>query len=75
MLVTDGRVGPAFDSRVKTMLGIREIKNADEWLNAIRGALQDIAAFQTRNGTTLQLASGLQGPHAGRIYDMALGPG
>jgi hypothetical protein len=73
MLVTDGRVGPAFDSKVTRKLGLRKIQNAQEWLSAIKLASSDIVAFESARGTTLQSASGLS-LHSGRIYDMALGP-
>lgn len=76
LLLTEGRVGPAFDSEVRNHLGIRNIANANEWINALRAASQDIQAFEANNQTTLQQAvphrhAGLQ---IGRIYDMALGP-
>jgi hypothetical protein len=77
LLLTDGRVGPAFDSEVRGHLGTGNIANADEWIIALRIASQDIQAFEANNQTTLQQAV----PHhhaglcSGRIYDMALGPG
>lgn len=77
LLLTDGRVGPAFDSEVRGHLGTGNIANANEWINALHTASQDIQEFETNNQTTLQQATphryaGLQ---SGRIYDMALGPG
>lgn len=77
LLLTNGRVGPAFDSEVRGHLGIGSIANANEWIGALRTASQDIQAFEDNNQTTLQQAvphhhAGLQ---SGRIYDMALGPG
>lgn len=37
MLVTNGRVGPAFDSKVRDGLQIKgKIGNADDWINALR---------------------------------------
>ena len=73
MLITDGRVGPAFDSKVRKKLGLRKIQNAQEWLIAIQRASNDVAEFEYLQKTTLQLASGLS-LYSGRIYDMALGP-
>lgn len=74
MLVTNGRVGPAFDSKVRDGLQLkRKIENASDWIKALRTASEDICAFETINKTTLQIASRLDLP-AGRIYDMALGP-
>ena len=77
LLLTDGRVGPAFDSKVRGHLGIKDIVNSDEWINALSTVSKDIQAFETNNQTTLRQAV----PHhytflqSGRIYDMALGPG
>lgn len=73
LLITEGRVGPAFDSRVRRKMGIRRISNAEEWLSALRRATTDIAAFERRNHVTLEAAAELSLP-PGRIYDMALGP-
>jgi hypothetical protein len=75
MLVTDGRLGPAFDSKVRKQLGVRTIRNADEWLCAIEKASRDVACFVEKRKVTLQNASGRTALHSGRIYDMALGPG
>lgn len=75
LLITEGRVGPAFDSQVRKKLGIRQISNASEWLKALQQATADIMAFEVYNGVTLLAASGLSPcPHPGRVYDMALGP-
>jgi len=77
LLLTDGRVGPAFDSEVRTHLGLRNIATSNEWINALCTASRDIQAFEANNQTTLYQAA--PQPHAnlqsGRIYDMALGPG
>ena len=73
MLLTDGRLGPAFDSEVRKHLGIRTIKNADEWLCAIEKASRDVECFVKRRKVTLQKASG-RALHSVRIHDMALGP-
>jgi hypothetical protein len=77
LLLTDGRVGPAFDSKVRRQLGIRNIANANEWTNALCTASRDIQAFETKNQITLQHAApqGYAYLESGRIYDMALGPG
>lgn len=75
MLVTDGRVGPAFDSVVRRQMGIRRIDDATQWLAAIQFASDDIVAFEMRNGCTLHSAANLSTPlHTGRVYDMVLGP-
>jgi hypothetical protein len=76
MLATDGRVGPAFDSVVRSNMDFRTIDETSEaWLQALERVSDDIRFFQQRTGQTLRVASGLlDPPHAGRVYDMALGP-
>jgi hypothetical protein len=77
LLLTEGRVGPAFDSTVRKHLGLRSIENANEWINALRVVSRDIQQFEFANQITLQQAVPQQyaGLSSGRIYDMALGPG
>ena len=76
LLLTEGRVGPAFDSEVRTHLGLRRIENANEWICALQVASLDIHRFEDANRITLQQAAPQQheGLFSGRIYDMALGP-
>lgn len=76
LLLTDGRVGPAFDREVKRHLGTGVIENADQWINALRVSSRDIQEFEYKNQTTIQLAAPFQhiDLNSGRIYDMALGP-
>jgi len=77
LFLTDGRVGPAFDSEVRKHLGISEPESAAEWIHALDLANQDIRAFQEANNCTFRQAAPqhFSHLHAGRIYDMALGPG
>jgi len=77
LLLTDGRVGPAFDSEVRGHLGTANVINSNQWITALRTAHQDIVAFEQSNQTTIQQATPQQHAHlnTGRIYDMALGPG
>jgi hypothetical protein len=76
LLLSDGRVGPAFDSQVRGHLNLKEPKNADEWIGALHVANRDINAFEVANAITLQQAAPEYAHlHCGRIYDMALGPG
>ena len=76
MLLTDGRVGPAFDSQVRQRLGTGSIDGVENWIRALRLVCNDIRGFETAN--TMSLADAVP-DHAelqsGRIYDMALGPG
>ncbi len=77
LLLTDGRVGPAFDSEVRRQLEIGYILSANEWINALCTVSQDIQEFEANNQTTLQQAvpDMYADLNSGRIYDMALGPG
>jgi hypothetical protein len=77
LLLTDGRVGPAFDSEVRGHLQTGNIPNAREWIKALQIASKDIQAFEHKNKTTIQQAvpQDHAGLNSGRIYDMALGPG
>ena len=54
LLLSDGRVGPAFDSQVRGHLNIAAINNAAAWIEALQVANQDIHAFEVANATTLQ---------------------
>jgi len=66
ILLTEGRVGPAFDRKVRGHLKIQEPQDCAQW----------IEAFEDRNCCTLQDAMPREfaGLRSGRIYDMALGP-
>lgn len=77
LLLTDGRVGPAFDSEVRGHLGTGNVINSNQWIEALRTANQDIEAFERNNQTIIQEAAPQRCAHlnTGRIYDMALGPG
>ena len=76
LLLSEGRVGPAFDSEVRRQLNISAINNANDWIEALRVVNQDIIEFEMINNTTLQHAvPNYAHLHNGRIYDMALGPG
>jgi hypothetical protein len=76
MLLTDGRVGPAFDSKVRNALQLRQINSAAQWRAALGVVCNDIQAFEAANRVTFSAAKpALFGSlHNGRIYDMALGP-
>jgi hypothetical protein len=76
MLMTDGRVGPAFDKSVRTALGLGEITHRAQWREALSVVNTDIQEFERATGTRFSEAkpSTFTGLHNGRIYDMALGP-
>jgi len=78
LLVTNGRIGPAFDSTVRKKLGLKDrLKSSEEWLGALRGISEDILDFENRHG--MKLVDVVPGRfdryHVGRLYDMVLGPG
>lgn len=76
MLLTDGRVGPAFDSQVRGRLGTGNINGVEEWIKALRLVCQDIRGFEEANSMSLvDAVPELSHLQTGRIYDMALGPG
>lgn len=76
LLLTEGRIGPAFDSNVRNELGIRVPESARDWIIALRVVAGNIQGFEVKNCCTLKQAAPPQFTylHCGRIYDMALGP-
>lgn len=76
MLITDGRVGPAFDSEVRSALKIGKISSAAVWRDALFRVSDDIQAFEKGVGLAFSVAKppGFQKLENGRVYDMALGP-
>lgn len=76
LLLTEGRVGPAFDFQVRNRLNIHQPQNVDEWISALDLVSIDIQSFQKNNNCTIYEAAPKQFRklNAGRIYDMALGP-
>lgn len=76
LLLSEGRVGPAFDSNVRYHLGLDNINNCSQWIQALRLVCNDIQAFEKANQITIALAvQQMAHLNTGRIYDMALGPG
>jgi hypothetical protein len=77
LLLTLGRVGPAFDSEVRRQLNIHEPITASQWIEALKLASRDIQIFEMRNQIAIQQAAPqeFQRINSGRLYDMALGPG
>jgi hypothetical protein len=76
MLVTSGRVGPAFDSEVSRALKVGKINDFAQWHNALTVVSADIQAFQQANGISFSEAKPTRFAklNNGRVYDMALGP-
>jgi hypothetical protein len=76
LLLSVGRVGPAFDSQVRSQLQIEAPRNPEEWIDALKMVTHDIVSFERVNSCCLQQAAPpqFQNYHAGRLYDIALGP-
>jgi hypothetical protein len=77
LLITEGRVGPAFDSMVRRRLGTGAILTSGSWITNLKKIADDINQFEQVNRCTLREAvpSSYSGLHTGRLYDMILGPG
>ncbi|MFQ5830941.1 MAG: hypothetical protein ACE5JD_17570, partial [Candidatus Methylomirabilia bacterium] len=75
LLLTDGRIGPAFDSQVRKKLGMGRPPTCGEWLQTLQEIGEDIAMFESTHGP---LPKAVPARFAqlgyGRLYDMALGP-
>ena len=75
MLVTDGRIGPAFDSQVRTRTGLGRPATSRTWIDSLECIADDIKAFEATNGPLSNVVSPRFAHLAvGRLYDMALGP-
>ncbi len=75
LLLTDGKIGPAFDSRVRANLGVARPSTCSEWLQALENIAEDIAMFERANGSLRDAVPPRFASLAyGRLYDMALGP-
>ena len=77
LLLTDGQVGPAFDSKVVSHLDIKQPSNPKQWCKALRIVNEDIAFFERANEVAFRdaIPEEYVELNNGRIYDMALGPG
>ncbi len=75
LLLTEGRIGPALDSRVRAKLGVARPADSAEWLGILEEIGADIAAFERVHGPMATIVSSRFAQLApGRLYDMALGP-
>jgi hypothetical protein len=77
LLLTNGRLGPAFDSKVRRQLGIGKPLSVTcaVWIATLEEIAEDIRAFEAAHGS-LAKAVPQRFAHLayGRLYDMALGP-
>lgn len=75
MLVTDGAIGPALDSRVRGRLRCGHVQSAEVWINLLGEVSADTRAFElTHAPLSAVVEKQVQGLKAGRLYEMALGP-
>ena len=75
LLLTDGRIGPAFDSRVRSQLGVARPATCLDWIQILEGIGDDVATFESIHGPlTEAVSSRFKHLAPGRLYDMALGP-
>ncbi len=76
LLLTNGRIGPAFDSNVRKRLGIDRIGSPGEWIGVLAQIGSDVRSFEQQWGVPLSEAVPARFRHleVGRLYDMALGP-
>lgn len=75
LLLTDGRIGPAFDSRVRKELRIAAPTTCAAWLVTLEEIADDIAAFEAAHGSFVSAApKHFAHLSYGRLYDMAFGP-
>jgi hypothetical protein len=75
LLLTDGRIGPALDSRVRANIGAAPPSDHREWLLILEAIADDVRAFEHEYG---QLRSA-ESPRfaslgSGRLFDMRVGP-
>jgi hypothetical protein len=76
LLLTLGRIGPAFDSTVCRCLRISPPNCSESWLTALVRVAEDLAAFESRYGIRIETLVSARCPvAAGRAYDMVTGPG
>ena len=77
LLLTEGRVGPAFDSKVRKMLRTGDILTAKDWIMNLKNVIQDITQFERLNQCSLSetVPEEYSRFHYGRLYDMIFGPG
>ena len=75
LLLTDGRIGPAFDSQVRRRLGVVRLGTCREWLQILQDIGVDIAMFESAHGSLRKaVPAQFASLEYGRLYDMTLGP-
>lgn len=78
LLMTDGRLGPALDDRVRTRLGVSgpaKSVSCSDWLQILQGVGDDLAAYESAHGPLVEaVPPRFAHLEYGRLYDMAMGP-
>ncbi|MEY2343258.1 hypothetical protein AB4090_14295 [Acidithiobacillus sp. IBUN Pt1247-S3] len=76
LLLTDGKLGPAFDSQVRKKLRVGQPASCTAWISALEAIADDIASFEDTHHIPLTKAvpDAFASLAYGRLYDMALGP-
>lgn len=75
LLVTDGRIGPAFDSEVRKRLRLERPRYSTDWIGNLDLISDDLAAFESKHGPLADaVPKRFRHLAVGRLYDMALGP-
>jgi len=76
LLVTEGRIGPAFDSSVKMKLNAHYVSGPSTYLRALAEVAGELAAFETRERQAIEDIALKDGRPAdvGRVVDMVPGP-
>jgi len=76
MLLTEGRIGPAFDSTVRKNLRIPRPQDSESWLKYLREISWDIKGFEQKHNIVLEslVPRELAPLSVGRVYDMIAGP-
>ena len=72
MFLTEGRLGPSLDSKVRDNLNLARPESARVWLQQLRSVHADLGAFEDKHQVALEdLAPSGLGPLAvGRAYDV-----
>jgi hypothetical protein len=76
LLLTEGRVGPAFDSEVRKNLVTGDISSPESWITNLGNVIKDVVLFERLNHCSLEEAvpEEYRGVPYGRLYDMVFGP-
>ena len=77
LLLTNGRIGPAFDSTVRKKLGLRDhLRSSEEWVESYEESPRT-SSPSSSNTENLPTSCPIDSRkyHIGRLYDMVLGPG